>query len=482
MDVEHHSSGLAPGSLLAGRYRVGPLLGAGGMASVHRATDEVLRRDVAIKVLESPRDDDASRRRGHAEVELLATLSHRSLVTMYDVATVRLGGEMHTIIVMELIDGPTLAQRRARGALCDLDLARLAIDMGEALAVVHARGVVHRDVKPSNILLAPSPLSRREFDARLADFGIATLDGGARLTATGAVLGTAAYLSPEQALGGRVTPAADVYSLGLVLLEAITGAREFPGPALEALSARVLRDPVVPDAIHPQWAALLRAMTSREPEDRPSAEEVVEIVAELEAARSPILVEQPASTDATRVLPAGAAVAAAASSAARTTRASRPPAAASHRRRPRRAVVVGLVGGLAAAAVAIVAVALQPALGDVAPSAPAEVAESSPPAAPSPSAPVAAPEPTAVPVETAPVQPAPAPVEPGVADGGAGTDASTVAVTDAGDAGTSGSGNGDGAGNGNGPGGSSGSNPGNGSGGNSGSNSGNGNGNGNGNG
>ncbi len=479
--VEHHSSGLAPGSLLAGRYRVGPLLGAGGMASVHRATDEVLRRDVAIKVLEATRDDDAGRRRGHAEVELLATLSHRSLVTMFDVATVRLGGEMHTIIVMELIDGPTLAQRRARGPVCDLDLARLAIDMGEALAVVHARGVVHRDVKPSNILLAPSPLSRREFDARLADFGIATLEGGARLTATGAVLGTAAYLSPEQAVGGNVTPAADVYSLGLVLLEAITGTREFPGPALEALSARMLRDPVVPDAVHPRWATLLRAMTSREPEDRPSAEEVVESVAELESARIPILAEQPASTDATRVLPVGAVVAAGAASSARPARASRRPAEASRRRR-RRGAVVAAVGGFAAVvAVAVAAVVLQPTLGEVAPSTPAEVAESSPPAAPSPSAPVAAPEPTSVEpasVDPAPVEPAvqpapaePAPAAPGVADAGTGTDAGTVAVTDTSGSG-SGNGNGNGSGNGNGPGSNSGSG--------SGSNSGNGNGNGNG--
>lgn len=438
---ELHAPTLEVGSLLAGRYRVSAMLGAGGMATVHRAHDEVLGRDVAIKVLGHAGEDPVARRRERAEIDMLAGLSHRALVTVFDAATIHLAGGISTIIVMELVDGPTLAARLRHGPLADADLARLAVDVAEALVVVHARGIVHRDVKPSNILLAPSPLAGREFDARLADFGIATLEGGARLTATGAVLGTAAYLSPEQAMGGDVTTAADVYSLGLVLLEAITGTREFPGPVLEALTARMLRDPVIPDAMHPRWAALLAAMTVREVTERPTPERVLELASGLAADRVPPLDDEIAST---RPMPAPTAATADAAAWAPTAVLAAERPARSGRRRPHRL----LLGIAAAAAVAtgivVAAFALQPAA-PTSPTTPAEVADvSESPVAPSPTVtdPVDPPETPAVPASVAPA------VDPGDGNGNGGTGNSGNGNGNGGN-GNSGNGNG-GNGNGNG--------------------------------
>lgn len=462
MVEELHTPTLEVGSLLAGRYRVGAMLGAGGMATVHRAHDEVLGRDVAIKVLGHDGEDPVARGRERAEIDMLAGLSHRALVTVFDAATIHLAGGMSTVIVMELVDGPTLAARRRQGPIADADLARLAVDIAEALVVVHARGIVHRDVKPSNILLAPSPLAGREFDARLADFGIATLEGGSRLTATGAVLGTAAYLSPEQAMGQEVTTAADVYSFGLVLLEAVTGTREFPGPVLEALTARMLRDPVIPDAMHPRWASLLAAMTAREVADRPTPELVLELASGLAADRVPPLGDGAGQTLPMRTPAADPAPVPASAAAPTTVLATEAPAHPSKRRSRR--LVVGLAAAAAiATGVTVAAFALQP---TTSPTPPAEVADvSDPPAAPSPTAPTVVDPvvPPAVPASVAPVD-APA-VDPGTGDD---------TTLDGGSNGGNGSGNG-GSGNGGGNGGGSNNGGGNGNG-NGGSGNGNGNG------
>ena len=148
----------------------------------------------------------------------------------------------------------------------------MAMDLTEALVVVHARGVVHRDIKPANILLAPSPLPGQAFDAKLADFGIAAIVDAARVTATGTVLGTAAYLSPEQATGARVGPASDIYSLGLVLLESLTGEPAFPRTRdVQTALARLVSPPTIPDELGIEWVHLLRRMTSSEPGERPTA-------------------------------------------------------------------------------------------------------------------------------------------------------------------------------------------------------------------
>jgi len=203
------------GELLAGRYRLTGRIGAGGMGRVYRARDELLGRDVAVKLFyaDAATPEDAARRASEARV--LASLNHPALVTLFD-AHVAPGDQAY--LVMELIDGPTLSRRIDDGPIDPGVTARLLQDLAAALAAVHRAGVVHRDVKPSNVLLAPVPAPRREFRAKLADFGIAHLVDSARLTTPGTIMGTVAYLSPEQTRGVSPAPPADVYALGLVLL------------------------------------------------------------------------------------------------------------------------------------------------------------------------------------------------------------------------------------------------------------------------
>ena len=262
------------GSLVGDRYRIEALIGNGGMAAVYRARDELLGRVVALKVIAPSSADASAVRRARAEIELLASLNHHALVTLFDAGVDEIGGSERTFLVMELVDGPTLGVRIARGPLARADVSRMAVDLAEALHVVHASGIVHRDIKPGNVLLASSPLPTHEFTAKLADFGIAHLTDSTRLTAAGGLVGTAAYLSPEQARGAAPAPAADVYSLGLVLLESLTRTRAFPGPLMESVGARLVSDPPIPGSLGSGWASLLSAMTARDPEARPSAVEV----------------------------------------------------------------------------------------------------------------------------------------------------------------------------------------------------------------
>jgi serine/threonine protein kinase len=148
------------------------------------------------------------------------------------------------------------------------DVARVGAAVAGALAAVHSYGLVHRDIKPANILISTTG------DVKLSDFGIARDLEAERLTAAADVIGTAAYLSPEQARGAEVGPPTDVYALGLVLLECLTGRREYPGRAVESAVARLLRDPVVPNELPGSWPPLLRAMTQADPARRPTAAEV----------------------------------------------------------------------------------------------------------------------------------------------------------------------------------------------------------------
>jgi eukaryotic-like serine/threonine-protein kinase len=249
--------------LLADRFELGDLLGAGGMADVHRARDRVLHREVAVKVLREGTTDASDRERFTREARTLAGLSHQGLVMLLDVGT---AGD-RPFLVMELVEGPTLASLVGAGPADPDVVAQAGAQVAEALAYAHGAGVVHRDVKPANVLLGPGGR------AKLADFGIARLVGDTvRHTRTGTTIGTAAYLSPEQVQGHQVAGATDVYSLGLTLLEASTGHRAFAGTPTESALARLHRDPEVPD--HLPHAALLRAMTSRDPQDRPTAREV----------------------------------------------------------------------------------------------------------------------------------------------------------------------------------------------------------------
>jgi serine/threonine protein kinase len=243
------------------------------MASVFRATDTLLGRAVAIKLFPTdPADTDDILRR-QEEVQLLASLNHPALVTLFDAGEETTpGAGPRAFLVMELVEGPDLRHRLHQGALLPSEVGLIGADICDALAYTHGRGVVHRDVKPANILLPSRGTGTGTGTrAKLADFGIARLIDGARMTGTGAVIGTASYLSPEQAVGGAVTGASDVYSLGLVLVEALTGERAFPGSAVSAVAARLNRDPDLPEHVGDAWRILLRAMTARNPEDRPSA-------------------------------------------------------------------------------------------------------------------------------------------------------------------------------------------------------------------
>jgi eukaryotic-like serine/threonine-protein kinase len=262
--------------VLGDRYRVISRIGSGGMAEVFRAHDRVLDRPVAIKVFRSEhvsRDDAHGVERQQLEVAALARLNHPNLITLYDGSIGAVAGPAY--IVMELIEGPSLGSRIAEGPLPEPAVREIGIQLADGLAYVHAQGMVHRDVKPENILLG---VDRSDDDstvrARLSDFGIVRLLGSERLTNVNFTLGTASYLAPEQARGSDVNPPADVYALGLVLLEALTGAKSFDGPPIETAMARLSQRPHIPDDLPAPWPALLYAMTEFDPALRPPAAEV----------------------------------------------------------------------------------------------------------------------------------------------------------------------------------------------------------------
>ncbi|CAO1653286.1 serine/threonine-protein kinase [Salinibacterium sp. NYA9b] len=255
-------------TVIGGRYRITDLIGRGGMASVYRARDESLPREVALKLMLPGLANPDEIRRQRNEVETLAALNHHALVTLFDAVTETAETADRVFLVMEFVDGPNLREAMTAPLPSPL-VAHLGADIAEALHYMHGRGVVHRDIKPANILLAPSELPDRQFHSKLADFGIARLVDGAKMTSTGTVIGSASYLSPEQARGSDALGPSDVYSLGLVLLEALTGQRAFPGSAVETIGARLNTPPRVPDGLSAAWRQMLVTMTALDAEQRP---------------------------------------------------------------------------------------------------------------------------------------------------------------------------------------------------------------------
>ena len=302
------------GWTIAGRYRVLGRIGAGGMADVLRAHDEMLDRDVAVKVFRSvvsgpdgTTDTAKGVERQRAELAALARLNHPNLTMLYDGSIV--GQQGPAYLVMELIDGPSLAQAIADGGLTESQARVVGAQIGDALAYVHTAGMVHRDVKPANILLGSDRNSPNDgVRARLTDFGIVRLVGSEPLTQADMTLGSASYLAPEQARGSAVGPPADIYALGLTLIEALTGRRSFDGPALEAVVARLTNDPEIPAGFPEPWPSLLRAMTARDPAHRPTAARVASTLRGSGSLTAPIT-SVPAATYDTAILPAAVAAA-----------------------------------------------------------------------------------------------------------------------------------------------------------------------------
>jgi len=257
-------------TVLGGRYALDELLGRGGMADVYRGTDQLLLRPVAVKLLREV-SDPAQRDRFIAEARTLASLNHPGLITLLDAGIL----VDRPYLVLELATGPTLAARISEGPVDPGEVTTIGEQLASALGYAHAQGVVHRDVKPSNVLICDDDR------VLLADFGIARLvDEAQEHTKSGEAIGSPPYLAPEQAAGEGVGPSADVFSLGLVLLEALTATRAYTGTPLEAAVARLYTPPAIPGDLDPRWRELIARMTDREPANRPTA---IEVAAELAA-------------------------------------------------------------------------------------------------------------------------------------------------------------------------------------------------------
>jgi serine/threonine protein kinase len=262
--------------LLLGRYRPLGLIARGGMSSLFRAHDERLDREVAVKIFSSSSASDLEAH--HIEVRSLAALNtHHGIVSIVDAGLDdSTPGDPRPIVVMELVPGESLASALTHRSLSRRAIAEIAYDLSECLEYVHAHGIIHRDITPANVMLVDYGTSIARARARLTDFGIALdLDAARRETVTGTTTGTAAYLSPERVRQEPLTPASDIYSLGLVLLECFTGTPAFPmKDQTVSLSARLAEDPAIPSDLPDNWSALLRDMTARSPAERPTAVEL----------------------------------------------------------------------------------------------------------------------------------------------------------------------------------------------------------------
>lgn len=280
----HMSTTDLPGSgLLAGRYRLVERLGAGGMSVVWRGFDEVLGRQVAVKVLPPSTSADPSfRRRLRAEAQAAARLTHPHITNVYDYGeATTVDGEPVPYVVMELVDGESLAAVLARVRMLPWPTAvRLSAEVAAALASAHARGIVHRDVTPANVMLTPA-------GAKVVDFGISALIGENDVDPDGSLLGTPAYLAPERLEGGQVSPATDVYAVGLLIYRMLIGQLPWDvGTTTALLRAHQYTEPepMPPvEGLPPAVEALIARCLEKRPEDRPPTAEVAHVLAGISA-------------------------------------------------------------------------------------------------------------------------------------------------------------------------------------------------------
>jgi len=273
--------------LLADRYRVIERLGTGGMAAVYLAHDERLDRRVAVKRLHQSQDGDLDAQRFEREAKIGASLSHPNLVSIFDIGH----EEESVLLVMEYVEGETLADLLAEGPLSEERAVEIVTGVAAALDHAHEAGIVHRDVKPGNVLLG------RDGSVKLADLGIAKAIERTDITRTGTVLGTPAYMAPEQLDGGKLTPAVDIYALAVIAFEMFTGKRARPGRTPVEIAHHVVNEPA-PDprdtnrAISPAAARAIRAGMARDPHDRPRR--AGELAARLRS-RAPQTLRRPAA-------------------------------------------------------------------------------------------------------------------------------------------------------------------------------------------
>jgi serine/threonine-protein kinase len=286
-------------SLIADRYRRTSLIATGGMGEIWRGIDEVLGRDVAIKLLRSEyADNDEFRERFRAEARAVAAVSHPAVVAIYDYGEQEdESGRCLSYLVMEYVDGESLADRLSTlRTLQPEAVAALLSDAAIALDAAHQSGLVHRDVKPANLLLPTAG------GVKIVDFGIASAADSVSLTRTGTVIGTAMYMSPEQAGGLRATGASDLYSLGAVAYAALAGRPPFQREAEVAVAMAHISDPPdpLPDTVPPELSALVMSLLAKDPGERPTADQV--------AARATAIRERPQATTSelpqpTKILP-----------------------------------------------------------------------------------------------------------------------------------------------------------------------------------
>jgi serine/threonine protein kinase len=321
-------------SVLDNRYDVGRPLGSGGMGEVFLARDRVLGRDVALKVLRSQFAGDREfAERFKREARSAASLSHPNIVQVYDRGETEDGA---SYIAMEYVPGGTLKEKiLAEGPLGRREAAALGAQVAEALGAAHERGMVHRDIKPQNVLLTDRD------DAKVADFGIARAGSSVTISKTGSVMGTAGYMSPEQALGKPATPKSDLYSLGVVLYEALTGELPYTADNPIAVSMKHVNEPLVPPkeidpAIPEGMNALVVKLMAKNPEDRyASANELADDLWRISRGREPAAVPAvaaPTRTQRAPVAPSG-----------RTTRVQPPRPARRRRGIPWLLIVVAMI-------------------------------------------------------------------------------------------------------------------------------------------